>query len=453
MKTRMILSSRIFTFSDLIGIVRQSIALVEGQSSSSPIHRCDALDGRYPAPQAVAEDVWMREVAGGDFDIERRATIFRLILAIPSLLVVVRWLWPLSLPLCSTVLIAILLLFVSQYHFWSRLSSGSMFAPEFPRAIVILFNWAFGAIALLAVLQVLLDIGTLAAMLARQQVLEAPDSLRHAIASVAALMAAYGVAGAARVPPVKDIEVTIHNLPPEFDGYRLLQLTDLHISRLFPAKWARAIVDRANGSRVDMIVVTGDFIDGSVDMRRADVEPLRDLRAPDGVYAIPGNHEYFFDYVAWMRHLSGMKIRMLTNAHAIVTRGEARIVLAGVTDPSAPARGQPGPDIGAALADAPDEAPVVLLAHQPRHAKLAAARGVVLQLSGHTHGGMIGLDRLVANGNGGFVSGRYDVDGMTLYVSNGTALWPGFALRLGRPSELTRITLRRLVTTPTSRAA
>jgi predicted MPP superfamily phosphohydrolase len=68
---------------------------------------------------------------------------------------------------------------------------------------------------------------------------------------------------------------------------------------------------------------------------------------------------------------------------------------------------------------------------------------VRLQLSGHTHGGMIrGLDRLVARGNAGFVSGAYRVGGMLLYVSNGTALWPGFALRLGRPSELTRITLR-----------
>lgn len=86
-----------------------------------------------------------------------------------------------------------------------------------------------------------------------------------------------------RVPPVKDVEVSIRDLPPQFDGYRLLQLTDLHISRLFPRRWAKAVVDRANASGVDLIVVTGDFIDGSVDMRRADVEPLSELRAPDAV--------------------------------------------------------------------------------------------------------------------------------------------------------------------------
>jgi predicted MPP superfamily phosphohydrolase len=363
--------------------------------------------------------------------------------AVPSLLVIARWLWPLSLPLWGKGAIAILFLFASQYHYWSRLSSGSVFAPEFPRAIVILFNWAFGVIIFVAVLQILLDLGTLVAMLVRQGRIGVPDGVRYAIGGVAAIVSAVAVANALRVPPVKDVAVTIRGLPAQFDGYRVLQLTDLHISRLFTARWASAVVDRANAADADLIVVTGDFIDGSVEMRRTDVAPLARLRAPDGVYAIPGNHEYFFDYAAWMRHLTGLGFRMLPNAHALLTRGDARIVLAGVTDLSAPAHGQAGPDLTAALAGAPDGAPVILLDHQPRNARGAAARGVALQLSGHTHGGMIvGLDRLVANGNGGFVSGRYDVGGMTLYVSNGTALWPGFALRLGRPSELTRITLR-----------
>ncbi len=86
---------------------------------------------------------------------------------------------------------------------------------------------------------------------------------------------------------------------------------------------------------------------------------------------------------------------------------------------------------------------MILLNHQPGEARQAAALGVALQLSGHTHGGLIlGIDRVAARANSGFVSGPYDVDGMMLYVNNGTALWPGFAVRLGRPSELTRITLR-----------
>ena len=86
---------------------------------------------------------------------------------------------------------------------------------------------------------------------------------------------------------------------------------------------------------------------------------------------------------------------------------------------------------------------MILLDHQPGQAAANAALGVAVQLSGHTHGGMVvGRDRMVARPNNGFVSGFYDVGGMKLYVNNGTALWPGFALRLGIPSELTRITLR-----------
>ena len=376
----------------------------------------------------------------------RRTVIFHLIFGLPYLLVLVRFLLPLALAPWVKAVVAVLLLVGSQYHLWCRLSSGSVFSPEFPRAVVILFTWAFGAVLFLALLMILLDAGTSVALLMRNGHVVVPDAVRYAIATVAALLAAVGVQAAIGVPPLRDVTIDIRDLPPQFDGYRVLQLTDLHISRLFPAAWTRRVVERSNTLGVDLVVVTGDFIDGTLAARRADVEPLRDLRAPDGVYAIPGNHEYFFGYRAWMDHLTGLGMHMLLNEHAVLARGRGRVTIAGVTDLSAAGTGNPGHDLAAALAGAPAGVPVLLLDHQPRMAREAAARGVSLQLSGHTHGGMIrGLDRLVARGNRGFVSGRYDVDGMTLYVNNGTALWPGFALRLGRPSELTRITLRRAV--------
>ena len=374
----------------------------------------------------------------------RRAVIFHLIFSLPCLLVLVRFLLPLTLAPWLKGAVAVLLLVGSQYHLWCRLSSGSVFSPEFPRPFVILLTWAFGAILFLAPFTVLLDVGTLVATLAWHAPVAVPDGARYATAALASLLSAAGLRAALSSPPLKDLTVCIPDLPPQFDGYRLLHLTDLHISRLFPAAWTRRLVERSNALGADLIVVTGDFIDGTVAARRGDVAPLRDLRAPDGVYAIPGNHEYIFDYREWVDHLSGLGMRMLLNRHVILARGQGRITLAGVTDASARRTGDPGPDLAAALAGAPTGAPVLLLDHQPRMAREAAARGVSLQLSGHTHGGMIrGLDRLVARGNAGFVSGRYDVGGMTLYVNNGTALWPGFALRLGRPSELTRITLRR----------
>jgi uncharacterized protein len=349
----------------------------------------------------------------------------------------------LQLPVSVKCIATVILFAASQYHYWSQLSSGSVFSPEFPRPVVILFNWAFGAIILLAPMQLLLDVGTLIAMLIHGGGVSVPDGIRYWLGTVAAILAAVGVHQALRVPPLKDIEIGIRGLAPQFDGYTLLQLTDLHISRLFTAKWARAVVERANGLDANLIVVTGDLIDGSLASRRADVEPLRDLRAADGVYVIPGNHEYFFGYRAWMAHYAEMGMRVLENDHVILDRGSGRLVLAGVTDLSASHTGHPARDLAAALNGAPKGVPIILLDHQPRAARQAAELDVALQLSGHTHGGMIiGLDRLAARANAGYVSGRYDVDGMTLYVNNGTALWPGFALRLGRPSELTRITLR-----------
>jgi predicted MPP superfamily phosphohydrolase len=349
----------------------------------------------------------------------------------------------LHLPLSVKSVAALLLLVASQYHLWSRLSSGSMFAPEFPRPIVILFNWAFGAIIFLALLQLMLDGATLIAMAVQGGRVTVPDGARYVIGAVAAILAAIGVHQAARLPPLKDIEIVIPGLAPQFDGYRLLQLTDLHISRLFPALWARAVVEQANGLGASLILITGDLIDGSLAARSADIEPLRDLRAADGIYVIPGNHEYFFDYHAWMTHFAAMGMRVLENDHAVLDRDGGKLVIAGVTDLSASHSAYPAPDLAAALKGAPNGAPVILLDHQPRQARRNAALGVALQLSGHTHGGMVvGLDRLTARANSGYVSGRYDVDGMTLYVNNGTGLWPGFALRLGRPSELTRITLR-----------
>jgi len=370
--------------------------------------------------------------------------MFHVMFSTPCLYVIIRFILPMPWPLSVRLACALALLLASQYHLYAKLSSGSPFSPEFPRPLVIFFNWAFGAILLIAVLQIVVDIGTLLTMLARQQWLTIPAMLRYAVGTAALVLAAIGVHQAVRVPPVKEVEVVINNLPPQFDGYTLLQLTDMHISRLFNEPWARAVVDRSNALGVDVIVLTGDMIDGPLSARIRDVAPLRDLQAVDGVYVIPGNHEYFFDNETWMQHFVSLGMKRLTNSHSMIERGGAHLVIAGVTDLSAPHVGLPGPDLHQALAGAPEQAPIILLDHQPRNARQAARQGVALQLSGHTHGGMIRpLDPIIARANEGFVSGLYDVEGMQLYVNNGTALWPGFALRLGVPSELTRITLKR----------
>ncbi|WP_258223704.1 metallophosphoesterase, partial [Stenotrophomonas sp. HMWF003] len=241
----------------------------------------------------------------------------------------------------------------------------------------------------------------------------------------------------------RHIEVAIDGLPAQFDGYRVLQLTDIHASRLLTGTWVAKVVANSNALSPDLVVITGDLIDGTVAARAADFAPLARLRAPDGVIAITGNHEYYAQYAAWMQAFRAQGMQVLENTHTEVRRDDAVLTIAGVTDPVAARYGLPMPDLAAALAGADPHAPVILLDHRPGAARANAARGVALQLSGHTHGGhIVGMDQLVKRANGGYVSGRYAVDGMTLYVSNGAGLWAGFAARIGVPSEITLITLR-----------
>lgn len=370
--------------------------------------------------------------------------MFHIIFSLPGLYVIARFLWPLPLAIPIKIALALVVLVGSQYHLACRLSSGSVFSPEMPRGVVIAFNWAFISILLLFFVQLLIDLLRIGVRLAAGITLTVPVAVSCSLGLIALMIAALGVRNAIAVPAVRHVEIAVKELPEEFSGYRILQLTDLHISRLFNQQWTQAVVADANAIGVDLIVVTGDLIDGSLVDRKQDVSPLKQLKAPDGIYFITGNHEFFFDHASWLNEAQALGMTALENRHVVLRRGAGSLVLAGVTDLTASETGFPGPDVRKATTTAPTNIPIVLLDHQPKLAREAAHLGIALQLSGHTHGGLApGVDRLFALANGGYVSGIYDVGGMKLYVNNGTALWPGFAFRLGRPQELTCITLKK----------
>ena len=358
-----------------------------------------------------------------------------------------RLFWPLRLPTALKVVLSLLLVAVAVQlrivaTFW-----GTMASPEIPKLAIATLATGSTAVLLLALVMLVLDAGLLLSRLLRRpraiSALRAPR-LRPVAAVLALLVSGYGVSQGMAVPKPRQIDVAIKDLPAAFDGYRVLQLTDIHASRLLTGDWVRRVVEQSNALKPDLIVITGDLIDGSVEARRDDARPLADLHAPDGVIAITGNHEYYAQYQDWMQAFRALHMQVLENSHLQVRRGENALTIAGVTDPVAARYGLPLPDLDAALAGADPSAPVILLDHRPRNARQAAARGVTLQLSGHTHGGqIIGMDQLVKRANGGYVSGRYEVEGMTLYVSNGAGLWAGFPARIGVPSEITLLTLRR----------
>ena len=255
---------------------------------------------------------------------------------------------------------------------------------------------------------------------------------------LAFVISSYSFYEVIRVPKIIRHDVAIDDLPKELDGTTVVQLTDLHMSALNTKPFAEGVVQKVNSLDPDMVLITGDFVDGYLKDRKDALEPLKDLKTKYGVYGIDGNHEYYSGYKDWLSRLKSYGIDMVENDNRILNINGRQLAIVGVQDD------QGHPDVKKATSGLSPNIPKILLCHRPGHAAHNAKYDIDLQLSGHTHGGMmIGLNKLViAKHNGGFVSGWYDVNKMKLYVSNGTSLWNGFPVRIGVPGEITLFTLR-----------
>ncbi len=262
-------------------------------------------------------------------------------------------------------------------------------------------------------------------------------------AAVALLATSFGAAGVHQVLQrfkVKRVRVELSKLPRELAGFRIVQLTDVHVGPTIGRDFVEAMVAKTNALEPDVIAITGDLVDGSVEELRSHVAPLADLRAKHGVYFVTGNHEYYSGVDEWLAELSRLGIRVLDNARVSIGSGEASFDLAGVSDYSSRRDGA-SPDLPRALEGCPEAREVVLLAHQPRAVREASELDVGLVLSGHTHGGQywpfnwfVYLAQPVVKGLARF--GRTQI-----YVSTGTGYW-GPPMRLGTESEITLIELQ-----------
>lgn len=257
------------------------------------------------------------------------------------------------------------------------------------------------------------------------------------LAAVAAVVA-YGLVHARTGPIVRRVRVPLGKLPASADGYTIVQLTDIHIGWTLGAHFAERMVAQVNALSPDLIVLTGDLLDGHVSALAPHVAPLAQLRARDGVYAVTGNHEYYWGVDAWLAHLGSLGIRFLRNERV---RIRDAFELAGSDDVTsgAMAAGH-GEDIPRAVAGRDPERPLVLLAHHPRSVLAASAAGVDLQLSGHTHGGQLLPLGWLARLFEPRVAGLARFAGTWLYVSEGTGFW-GPPMRIGTSCEITAITL------------
>jgi uncharacterized protein len=307
---------------------------------------------------------------------------------------------------------------------------------------------AMGLYSSLLVLTVLRDVVLLAATLialvepAWRGIIE----LGHISAVVVPIMAfgltLVGFANARRRAPVVDVDIPIAGLPAALQGFRIAQISDIHIGPTIKKPYLSRIVDAVNALDADLVAITGDLVDGTVGQLADQTAPLARLVSRHGTYFVTGNHEYYSGASEWTEELRRLGLCVLLNQHVVLDHGGTPLVVAGVTDYSAhhfdPAQRS---DPGAALAGAPSDAKVrLLLAHQPRSAPAAEKAGFDLQLSGHTHGGQFFPWTFFVRLQQPFTAGLHRLGRLWVYTSRGTGYW-GPPKRLCAPSEITHLRL------------
>lgn len=261
-------------------------------------------------------------------------------------------------------------------------------------------------------------------------------------ASGAGVLSAWGAWGATvGAIQTKRVRIGLARLPRSLSGYRIAQITDIHVGPTIGRAYLEEIVQRVNALEPDLVAVTGDLVDGSLEQLGRLVEPIAELKARDGKFFVTGNHEYFVPGLErWLEFLKQRGVRVLRNERVSI-RGSEGFDLAGIDDLTAKSYGHGhGADLPRALAGRQQERAVVLLAHQPRQVRDAVAHGVDLQLSGHTHGGQIFPFNLLVRAFEPYLAGLFQLGQTQLYVSRGTGYW-GPPMRLGAPAEITLIEL------------
>ncbi|MFF9180563.1 metallophosphoesterase [Streptomyces misionensis] len=265
-----------------------------------------------------------------------------------------------------------------------------------------------------------------------------------AVLGISAVLLGWGYAEARRVPRVRRLDVQLPRLGAGLDGTRVVLVTDTHYGPLDRARWSARVCETVNALEADLVCHTGDIADGTAERRRAQAAPLATVRATRARVYVTGNHEYYSEAQGWVDLMDELGWEPLRNRHLLLERGGDTLVVAGVDDVTAESSGLPGhrAHLAEALNGTDPDLPVLLLAHQPKFVDRAAAAGVDLQLSGHTHGGQIWpFHHLVRIDQPALAGLSRHGDRTLLYTSRGTGFW-GPPFRVFAPSEITLLVLR-----------
>ena len=242
-------------------------------------------------------------------------------------------------------------------------------------------------------------------------------------------------------PRIQRIDVPIEGLASSFDGYRIAQLSDVHVGSLCPPSRVMRWVGRANDEKVDLIALTGDYVTSGTRFHAEAARLFGELRARDGVAAVMGNHDYSGGGEPLRTELVAHGIKLLSNERFVIERQGDRLEIAGVDDTYTRRA-----DVEKTLEGLSTGQAVVTLAHDPKLFPALAKHGASLVLSGHTHWGQIGAPYLAKRVNLArrffrFAAGTYRDGAATLYVNPGLGT-TGPPIRWGVPPEITVITLR-----------
>jgi predicted MPP superfamily phosphohydrolase len=208
-----------------------------------------------------------------------------------------------------------------------------------------------------------------------------------------------------------------------------------------PLQFVEKLVQLTHEVKADLVVYTGDILDGSAVRHLNELELLRSVPAPLGNFYVTGNHEYYWQGDQALAAFRSIKFNVLMNEVVNIKRGNDLLQIAGTPDPAAKGFGLEGPNFEKVKHDFEANSFKILLAHQPFQAPQANAIGVDLQLSGHTHGGQFFPWNFLIGFFQKYPKGLYTVGNLSLYVNQGTGYW-GPSLRMGTYCEVTEITLR-----------
>ena len=266
-------------------------------------------------------------------------------------------------------------------------------------------------------------------------------SAKTIVGGIAGVGAIWGMSQALKEPVIKRVEIKIKGLPESLKGFRMAQITDLHVGSMITGKFVERVTKKIQKLNADMLFFTGDAADGSVQSYGKHLNSLTEIHPKYGKYFVTGNHEYYSDMNGWLQLIEGLGFKILVNESQNIIVNDATIMITGIPDRSGRHFSSfHKTDMEKAIGGMNSSDLKILLAHQPGDVEHATKYEFDLQLSGHTHGGQYFPFSLLVQMAHPFLKGLHKRENTWVYINQGTGYW-GPPLRIGTEPEITEIVL------------